>query len=196
MYIPKHFEIHDEAEIKSFIEANSFGQLVSIHDGAIVSTHMPFLIDMDNKKLIGHMAKANSQWQQIEKQKVLVSLQGPHAYVSPSWYAEPGVPTWNYQTVHIEGIAEAFTDTERLQEVVDTLTKVNESMFESPWQPDYAATMLRGIVGIELAVTSIQCKFKLSQNRSAQDQKNVSNEFSKTGQGNLVQAMARTRRKG
>jgi transcriptional regulator len=83
MYIPKHFEIIDETEIGKFIEANSFGQLISLHDTAIVSTHMPFLFDAGGRVLVGHLAKANPQWQQIQKQKVLVTLQGEHTYVSP-----------------------------------------------------------------------------------------------------------------
>jgi transcriptional regulator len=93
MYIPKHFEISDETEISKFIEANSFGQLISLIDTAIVSTHIPFFFDTESRVLLGHMAKANPQWQQIQKQKVLVTLQGEHAYVSPSWYESAGVPT-------------------------------------------------------------------------------------------------------
>ena len=110
MYIPKHFEITDKTEVSKFIKANSFGQLISVIDTAIVSTHVPFLFDAESRVLMCHIAKANPQWQQIQKQKVLVTLQGEHAYVSPNWYESAGVPTWNYQAVHIEGIAESFTD--------------------------------------------------------------------------------------
>jgi len=189
MYIPKHFEITDEAAIAKFIHTNSFGQLISLHDAAIVSTHMPFLFDAESRILVGHLAKANPQWQQIHKQKVLVTLQGDHGYVSPSWYESTGVPTWNYQAVHIEGIAESFTDPEKLKSVVDTLTKQNESAYTVPWEPDYAASMLRGIIGIEITITSIQCKFKLSQNRSAQDQSNVREQLIQGGHKTLAGAM-------
>jgi transcriptional regulator len=189
MYIPKHFEIINEAEISKFIEANSFGQLISLHDSAIISTHMPFLFDAGNRVLIGHLAKANPQWQQIQKQKVLVTLQGDHSYVSPSWYESAGVPTWNYQAVHIEGIAESFTDPGKLKHVVDTLTEQNESGYQNPWKPDYAASMLRGIIGIEITITSIQCKFKLSQNRSAQDQSNVQEQLTHGRHEALADAM-------
>jgi transcriptional regulator len=173
MYIPKHFEITDETEISKFIEANSFGQLISLIDTAILSTQIPFFFDTDSGVLLDHMAKANPQWQQVQKQKILVTLPGEHAYVSPSWYESAGVLTWNYQAVHIEGIAESFTDPEKLKRVVDTLTEQNESGYPNPWQPDYAASMLHGIIGIEISVTSIECKFKLSQNRRVQDQSNV-----------------------
>ncbi|MFT7471436.1 MAG: transcriptional regulator [Kiritimatiellia bacterium] len=189
MYIPKHFEITDETEISKFIGANSFGQLISLLDTAIVSTHIPFLFDAENRVLVGHMAKANPQWQQIQKQKVLVTLQGEHAYVSPNWYESAGVPTWNYQAVHIEGIAESFTDPEKLKRVVDTLTVQNESGYPHPWQPDYAASMLRGIIGIEISISSIQCKFKLSQNRSVQDQSNVQEQLADGGHEALANEM-------
>lgn len=189
MYIPKHFEIDDENVIAEFINANAFGQLISLHEGSIVSTHMPFLFDAQRSVLTGHLAKANPQWQEIDKQKVLVSLQGDHAYVSPSWYASAGVPTWNYQAVHIEGIAESFSDSEKLKTVVDSLTLQNESHYPEPWRPDYAATMLRGIVGIEIAITAVQCKFKLSQNRSEQDQRNVRQQLIKGGHQALAGAM-------
>ena len=189
MYIPKHFEITDETEVSKFIKANSFGQLISVIDTAIVSTHVPFLFDAESRVLMCHIAKANPQWQQIQKQKVLVTLQGEHAYVSPNWYESAGVPTWNYQAVHIEGIAESFTDPEKLKRVVDTLTEQNESDYPNPWEPDYAASMLRGIVGIEIAITSIQCKYKLSQNRSVRDQSNVQEQLADGGHEALANAM-------
>ena len=189
MYIPKHFEITDETEISKFIEANSFGQLLSLIDTEIVSTHIPFLFDAESRVLLAHMAKANPQWQQIQEQKVLVTLQGEHAYISPCWYESAGVPTWNYQAVHIEGIAETFTDPGKLKRMVDTLTKQNESGYPNPWETDYAASMLRGIIGIEISITSIQCKFKLSQNRSVQDQSNVKEQLVNRGYEALANEM-------
>ena len=189
MYVPKHFEITDETEISKFIEANSFGQLISLIDTEIVSTHIPFLFDAESRVLLAHMAKANPQWQQIQEQKVLVTLQGEHAYISPCWYESAGVPTWNYQAVHIRGIAESFTDPKKLKRVVDKLTEQNESGYPDPWQSDYAASMLRGIIGIEISITSIQCKFKLSQNRSVQDQSNVQKQLTDRGHEALANEM-------
>ena len=189
MYIPKHFEITDETEISKFIEANSFGQLISLIDTEIVSTHIPFLFDAESRVLLAHMAKANPQWQQIQEQKVLVTLQGEHAYISPCWYESAGVPTWNYQAVHIRGIAESFTDPKKLKRMVDKLTEQNESGYPDPWQSDYAASMLRGIIGIEISITSIQCKFKLSQNRSVQDQSNVQEQLTDRGHEALANGM-------
>ena len=190
MYIPKHFQIEDKAKIEKFISANSFGQLISIYEGSLVSTHMPFIFDSQKGILLGHLAKANPQWQQIPDQNVLVTLQGDHAYISPSWYESAGVPTWNYQTVHIEGVASNFTDSEKLKYVVDTLTEQNESIYANPWKPDYAASMLRGIVGIEIKISSIQCKFKLSQNRSARDRANVQEKLAGSGHDSLSGEMS------
>ena len=189
MYVPKHFEITDETEISKFIEANSFGQLISLIDTEIVSTHIPFLFDAESRVLLAHMAKAKPQWQQIQEQKVLVTLQGEHAYISPCWYESAGVPTWNYQAVHIRGIAESFTDPKKIKRVVDKLTEQNESSYPDPWQSDYAASMLRGIIGIEISITSIQCKFKLSQNRSVQDQSNVQKQLTDRGHEALANEM-------
>ena len=135
------------------------------------------------------MAKANPQWQQIQEQKVLVTLQGEHAYISPCWYESAGVPTWNYQAVHIRGIAESFTDPKKLKRMVDKLTEQNESGYPDPWKSDYSASMLRGIIGIEISITSTQCKFKLSQNRSVQDQSNVQEQLTDRGHEALANGM-------
>ena len=91
--------------------------------------------------------------------------------------------------MHIEGIAESFTDPEKLKLVADTLNEQNESGYPNPWQPDYAASMLRGIIGIEISITSIQCKFKLSQNRSVQDQSNVKVQLANRGHEALANEM-------
>lgn len=190
MYIPKHFEVTDSEEIFSFIEANAFGQLISSVEGRLFSTHIPFLVSEDRCRLIGHVAKQNPQWESIDGQEVLVTLQGPHDYISPSWYASPGVPTWNYQAVHVYGKCKAFHDAKKLKSVVDTLTGKYESPFEKPWKPNYVETMLKGIVGLEIEITEIQCKYKLNQNRSEQDQAQVVRQLEEGGSSQLSQAMA------
>lgn len=194
MYIPKHFAINDSEEIAAFIRENSFGQLISLHDGAIVASLIPFVFDSDAGTLIGHLAKVNPQWQQVQDQKVLVSLQGDHAYVSPSWYGSAGVPTWNYQVAQIEGIAESFTDPERLRRLVDRLTEQNESGYSTPWKPDYPANMLTAIVGIAIKIQSIQCKYKISQNRSAADREQVRQQLEAAGHERLADAMEKVRK--
>lgn len=191
MYIPKHFDVTDRDEVLAFIEANAFGQLVSSVAGRPFSTHMPFLLSQDMTTCTGHLAKQNPQHRELAGQQVLISLQGPHDYISPSWYAAPGVPTWNYQAVHIYGQCRVFSDHEKLKTVVDALTARYESGFEKPWSPEYKASMLDGIVGVEVAVSEIQCKYKLSQNRSRQDRLQVTEQLEKLGSTDLAAAMRR-----
>ncbi len=189
MYIPEHFKVTDKQAIIAFIEANAFGQLMSSVEGRLFSTHMPFILSDDGCKLIGHIARQNPQWQDINKQEVLASLQGPHDYISPTWYSTPGVPTWNYQAVHIYGQCTAFHDSDQLKQLVHTLTEKYESSSEQPWQPTYKEALLQAIVGIEIEITEIQCKYKLSQNRSRQDQIQVARQLEASGSHKLSQAM-------
>lgn len=190
MYIPSHFSFTEQTEIFSFIEANAFGQLISKVEGRLFSTHLPFLLSADRGQLHCHLARANPQWRDIEGQEVLITLQGPHEYISPSWYRSPGVPTWNYQAVHIYGKCQVFDESTRLEQLVDSLTGKFESAFDTPWQPDYKASMLRGIVGIEVEISEIQCKYKLSQNRSDEDQAQVIKALSINGSDQVAKAMA------
>ena len=189
MYIPKAYEITSDSEKYSFIHANAFGQLVSQLNGRLFSTHMPFLLSDDKTKIYGHLAIANPQHEQLAGQEVLITLEGAHGYVSPSWYSSPGVPTWNYQAVHIYGVCSLIDDAEKLKHVVDALTHKYESAFEKPWQPTYKAAALNAIVGLEIAITEIQCKYKLSQNRPLEDQQNVSAQFKSLGFTGLASAM-------
>lgn len=191
MYIPKQFEITDRDEIFAFIEANAFGQLISSLENRPFSSHIPFLVSEDRTHLIGHIAKQNPQHRELDGQQVLVTLQGPHEYISPSWYGSSGVPTWNYQAVHIYGKCRVFTDTAKMKEVVDRLTQKYESAFENPWQPDYQASVLGGIIGLEVEISDIQCKYKLGQNRSIQDQQQVVAQLEKIGANDMGRAMRR-----
>ncbi|MDQ7048393.1 MAG: FMN-binding negative transcriptional regulator [Enterobacterales bacterium] len=176
MYIPNTFKISDQ-EALNFIQANAFGQLISRHNGRTVSSHLPFLIDKNKKLLSCHLAKINPQWQDLEQQEVLISFLGPHDYISPSWYQAGGVPTWNYQAVHVYGQVKIIQNTEQLQQMVNQLSHIYESGFKQPWQPDYNPAMLKAIVGVEIAITEIQGKYKLSQNKSLQDQQNIAKQL-------------------
>lgn len=191
MYIPKHFEVTDRDVLCAFINENAFGQLVSTVGGRLFSTHMPFLLSDDSTRLIGHVARLNPQHTELDGQEVLITLQGPHDYISPSWYASAGVPTWNYQAVHIYGRGRVFDDTDALRSVVAALTEKYEAAFERPWQPDYKAAMLSAIVGVEVTISEIQGKFKLSQNRPAQDQRQVVTQLKAQGADALAAAMER-----
>jgi transcriptional regulator len=189
MYIPKHFAVTDPDEIFAFVEANAFGQLISTVNGTFYASHLPFLVSPDRSALICHLAKQNPQHLELDGQEALVTLLGAHDYISPSWYASAGVPTWNYQAVHLYGQCRVFHDSGRLKEVVETLAHKYESVFARPWQPDYGANMLTAIVGVEIRITDVQCKYKLSQNRSAQDREQVVKMLRSLGSNPLAQAM-------
>lgn len=191
MYTPKHFATTDPDEIDRFIAQNGFGELISTVAGSLFATHLPLLYDREAGILRGHIARANPQWQELEGQQVLVILSGAHGYVSPSWYTDPGVPTWNYQAVHIAGVARFSHEPETLREIVHELTAQYESRLPSPWVPNYDSAKLRGIVGLEITITEIQCKYKLSQNRSAAEQTRIVDELRAAGNGALADAMAR-----
>jgi len=192
MYLPDHFKISEAEEIFSFLDANAFGQLVSLQDDRFMVSHLPFLISADRKQLHCHLARQNPQWQQLEGQQVLVTFQGPHDYVSPSWYQSPGVPTWNYQAVHVYGGCRVFDAAGELATLVEALSARYESAFENPWEPQYRDAMLKAIVGVEIAIDEIQCKYKLSQNRSEADQQGVIDRLDELGSESLVRAMRKT----
>lgn len=189
MYIPQHFLIDNQQERERFIRHNGFAQLISQVDGELFATHLPLLYQSEEHKLLGHIARANPQWQGLDGQTVLVIFAGPHDYVSPSWYADPGVPTWNYQAVHVTGVAKSLHDAPQLESIIIGLTNQYEARFESPWVPDYAASKVRGIVGIEIAIEQVQCKYKLSQNRSEVDRQNVASQLRSAGNPALADAM-------
>jgi transcriptional regulator len=192
MYIPRHFHITDREEIFSFIEHNAFGQIISTLQGRLFSTHIPFLVSDDKQKLFGHFARQNPQSRDIDGQEVMVTLEGPHGYISPSWYLNPGVPTWNYQAVHVYGICKILPELAAVKTIVDRLSNKYEEAFETYWEPDYNAGMLKHIVGFEIEITDIQCKYKLSQNRSEQDRENVISHLQDTGSTGLADAVRAT----
>ena len=185
MHVPGHFRVDDSAALYEFVQKYNFGQLVSQVEGRSVATHLPFLFDADRQTLACHLARANPQWREIETQEVLVTFQGPHGYISPCWYTDPGVPTWNYQAVHVYGTCRLLNENETHQ-LLQALTEYHESQIASSWQIDYDSSMLKAIVGLEISVTEIQGKFKLSQNRSASDRQGVMENLSNP---DLLEAM-------
>lgn len=189
MYTPPHFVEKSETKLAALITANAFGAMVSVVDGKATATHIPFLFDQAAGTLIGHMAKANSQWRTLAAAPdVLVIFQGPHAYVSPTWYSSPGVPTWNYAIVHVHGRVETFDAPDRLHAVVMGLTDKYESS-EAPWSGQYNPRMLEQIIGIEIHISSIEGKFKLNQNRPAVDRAAVISKLAEM-EGSEAQKLA------
>lgn len=193
MYIPKPFAIEDKAAIIEFLQTNTFGQLISIVEGRTFATPLPFLYQSETETLLCHLAKQNPQWQSAEQQELLVTIQGPHDYISPTWYEKSGVPTWNYQMVHVYGTGKLITEPAALANIVDKLSQIYEKsgteINPDSWDFQYNPAMLNAIVGIEIKVNEIQCKFKLSQNKTAQDKQNVIDALSKNGSKALAKAM-------
>lgn len=173
MYVPPAFAVTNRETLHAFIEANSFGQLVSVLDGMPFVSHLPFLLDRDSNTLVGHMARANPQWQQLADQTALCVFAGPHAYVSPTWYeAENTVPTWNYVAVHAYGRVQLVEDTAALLDIVRQSVNVYERGMPEPWTLGENSTFLerlaQQIVGFRIVIERIEGKWKLNQNHPAE----------------------------
>jgi len=182
MYIPKAFREDDINTLHAFIREYSFAALITQQDGVPFASHLPFLLDADRGPygtLLAHMARANPQWRAFNKeQEVLVIFQGPHTYITPSWYeVELSVPTWNYAVVHAYGLPRLVEEKSELYELLKILIQTHEAHFEKPWPfqlpDDYMQKMMQGIVGFEIQITRLEGKFKLSQNRTASEREKV-----------------------
>lgn len=183
MYEPAHFKIEDREELLAVIRANALGLLISQGEDGIVANPIPFVLAKDaagEDLLRAHLARANPQWKAIAEQPdVLVVFQGTDHYVTPSWYAakrEHGkvVPTWNYVHVQVRGRAAVHDDPAFLRPQIEALTATHEAGRIEPWAVDdaperFVEAQMRGIVGLEIPISTISGKFKLSQNRSADD---------------------------
>jgi transcriptional regulator len=179
MYIPASFRVTDEATILTFIERYDFGTIVtsSASDG-IVATHVPILVKRvgDRVVLQGHVARANGHWRDFDgRTQALAIFQGPHGYVSPTWYATaPAVPTWNYAAVHVYGRPLAVEDRHVASGILEALVEKFESDRLRPYRTEELAgkfydQMVSRIVAFEMPVEKIESKFKLGQNRSKED---------------------------
>lgn len=186
MYIPEHFRVEDQAVALAFMRANPFTILVSTTEGAPFATHVPVVIREAGEKLIirGHVAKANPHWRYLQEQPAcLMIFHGPHAYISPSNYdTREVVPTWNYGAVHIYGNARTYSAPEDLLAMLHDLIPTFEAAYSEQWaslSEAYRARMLSHIVGFEIAVTKIEAKMKLSQNRTREEQQHVIDSLSR-----------------
>ncbi|SRR5579885_1326835 len=205
MYIPPAFREDDLPTLHALMRDYSFAILVTQQGGIPIATHLPLLLDSGRGvygTLLGHLARANSQWHSFDgEQEALVIFQGPHAYITPSWY-EPGpnVPTWNYTAVHAYGKPRIIEDEASLRKILQTSVQTYESGFEQPWTLDLPADLfrakLKGIVGFELEITRLEGKYKLSQNRSLHEQERVAHELGKSQDSLSVGVGALMRQRG
>ena len=182
VYLPPHFTEAREDVLVAHIERHDFGLLVTHGAAGLIASQIPFLAERRDGKLHleAHIARANPQTADLDgSEEVLAIFSGPHAYISPSWYETgPAVPTWNYASVHAYGAARRIDDPAWLRDLVRRLSERHEAREPQPWDiqglPEpYVQSMLRGIVGIEIVVTRLEGKFKLSQNRPAGDRPRI-----------------------
>ena len=205
MYLPKHFEEVREAALFQAIEAYPFGSLVVNGPGGLDANHVPFFAEQgpDGRwKLLAHVARGNPVWQEVRQgQEALVIFRAEDAYVSPNWYptkheSHELVPTWNYRVVNVHGNLFVRDDPRFVRGVVARLTKTHEARTgaDRPWKmtdsaPEFIDQMLDHIVGIEVEVSRIEGKWKLSQNREERDRTGAAEELLKRGEGALAKAM-------
>lgn len=185
MYSPPAFREQDPTVLQQMMREARLATLVTATDGGLMATPLPLIFDPDDGPhgtLYGHLARANPQWQAAAGE-ALVIFPGPDAYITPSWYASKAehgkvVPTWNYTAVHAYGRPEFFDDEARLLAVVSRLTDLHERGREEKWAvsdaPEpFVSAQLKGIVGLKLAISRIEGKVKMSQNRPEADRTGV-----------------------
>jgi transcriptional regulator len=180
MYNPAAFAEDDVSQLHAFLRQKSFATLVSTGENGLVASHIPLLLDPQGGRLghlLGHMARANSQWRQITGE-VLAVFQGPHTYISPSWYEEPGlVPTWNYVAVHAYGTLQIVGERKDLLEILRRTVTFYEASRPRPWSLDFEGdrldSFLRAIVGFRIEISRLEGKWKLSQNHPEERRRKV-----------------------
>ncbi|HEY2831522.1 MAG TPA: FMN-binding negative transcriptional regulator [Sporichthyaceae bacterium] len=181
MYVPAHFAV-DAAVEQDLLRNTGLTDLITATPDGLVATQLPFLYDAsigEHGTLLGHVARSNEHWQHEILGEALVIVRGPDAYISPGWYASKAehgrvVPTWNYVTAHVYGRLVVHDDVVWLGDLVNRLTAQHEAGMARPWTVDEApaafiAGQLRAIVGVELVISRVQAKAKLSQNRPTAD---------------------------
>ncbi len=194
MYIPPLFAKTDLTALHDAIERYPFATLVSSTDGHLEASHLPFLIDRQagpNGTLLGHMARANLQWRDTAGQEVLTIFSGPHAYISPRWYEAPQVvPTWNYVAVHAYGSLELIDEPAEVEALLHRTVSVFEANQPTPWQmaepAEFIERLIRQIVAFRIPLTCLEGKWKLNQNRPAEQRQRVIARLTEQGDENSV----------
>lgn len=205
MYQPEHFAETRPEELQRIIREHPLGMLLSHSAGGLDANHLPFELDAGRGAcgmLQGHIARANPLWQEIpDGATVLVVFRGAQGYVSPNWYPSKhethrSVPTWNYEVVHAQGRIRFIDDAKFVGGVVARLTQTHEAAEPRPWRMvdaprDYIEKMLAMVVGLEIEVTALTGKRKLSQNRDARDFDGVVRALRERRRDDLAAAMMR-----
>lgn len=182
VYLPPSFAARDGAAVARLMREHPFATLITATGDEPQISHVPLLQLAEpspNGSLIGHVARANPHWRRFADGPSLAVFHGPHAYVSPSWYGEPAamVPTWNYVVAHVRGTLELVTDRAETLAILRQLTERFESARAAPWRLQLEGARLEAMVGaivaFRMTIERIDAKFKLSQNRSAEDRERV-----------------------
>ena len=187
MYIPPLNRIENRETINAFIHAYGFATVITNPDGVPFASHLPVLLDENAGSLRSHMARANEQWRHFTADReVLCIFHGPHAYITPSWYVQQhDVPTWNYGAVHVYGLPRIVNEHDALKQIVIDTTEKYEALMPRPFKLTLSDVeidrMLRGIVGFEVEITRVEAKFKLGQNRSAEDREGTVRGLANSG---------------
>lgn len=203
MYIPAHFLETRPAALHRIICEHPLGMLITHENAGLDADHIPFEFDAgagEHGALIAHVARANTLWQRCPTgTPVMVVFRGAEAYISPNWYPSKHethrqVPTWNYEVVHAHGTITVHDDERFVRRVVAQLTRRHEATEPKPWkmgdsEPELINQMLRNIVGIEIAITSLVGKVKLSQNREIRDRLSAADTLDERGHNAMAQAM-------
>ena len=206
MYLPAHFAITQPHELHRIVREYPLGILVTPTAEGLDANHLPFEFDPTQGplgKLTGHVARANPVWQQCRNgADVMVIFRGAQGYISPNGYPTKHethrlVPTWNYEAVHAHGRLTIRDDERFVRGVVARLTRHHEAQEPKPWKmgdsaPDYIDAMLRAIVGIEIAITRLEGKAKLSQNRELRDREGAIDSLRQRGRVELAEAMQKS----
>lgn len=190
MYIPASFAEGDVKALHGLMQRHDFATLVTVEDGVPIASHLPFLLEAgagEKGTLLGHVARANPQWRGFAESAALVIFSGPHAYVSPTWYAGgPNVPTWNYAVVHAYGRARVIEDPAAARSVIRRLVARHEGGRPDPWSMesvpgDFVSRLLAAIVVFEIPIQRLEGKFKLNQNKKAEDRDGVVANLRRSG---------------
>jgi transcriptional regulator len=200
MYSPSYNRLEDRAELLEFMRANSFVVLITGTGGELHASHLPVQIRVEKEQIIldMHMARANGQWKEFFDEEVMVVFSGPHAYVSPRWYEDQErVPTWNYAAVHAYGIPSIIAEKNLKYESQRRLV----AMLDPQWLPrldalrqEYVDNMLDGIVNFEIPVARLETRWKLSQNRSRQEQERIATQLERSSDSGERALAALTRK--
>ncbi|MCG7337856.1 FMN-binding negative transcriptional regulator [Staphylococcus sp. ACRSN] len=196
MYIPKQYRKEDYQEIKDFIQRYNFATIISTVEGRPLATHIPVNVQEDGDALYitGHVAKRNQQWKTLDKgEHILVIFQGPHAYISSTWYENDDVPTWNYQSIQVYGNSRLLKEDELITDLTRLLNKYEAHREHgATWDnmSEKSKSQVKGIVGFRIKVTELYAAYKLSQSRSVADKDHIIDTLS-SSEDHLDHAVAK-----